>query len=285
MPSEDVTLTANFEAIPTYTVTFTVKDAANAPIEGATVAINNETLTTNASGVATIVLENGTYPYTVSKAGYVDATGNAVVNGANLPVNVTLNHETFTLTLVANPANGGTVNNVGGEYQAGAEITLIATPAEGYNFVNWTKGGDVVSTNPEFVYTMPAEDVTLTANFETIPTYTVTFTVKDAANAPIEGATVAINNETLTTNASGVATIELENGTYAYTVSKAGYVDVTADVVVDGADVNVDVTMEQVTFAITFHAVHNGTSLEGVTINIDGEGVLTTDAQGNAVIS
>jgi len=88
----------------------------------------------------------------------------------------------------------------------------------------------------------------------------------------------------LTTNASGVATIELENGTYAYTVSKAGYVDVTADVVVDGADVNVDVTMEQVTFAITFHAVHNGTSLEGVTINIDGEGVLTTDAQGNAVI-
>ena len=54
-------LTANFEAIPIYTVTFTVVDSENSPISEASISINSQTLTTNASGVATITLENGTY--------------------------------------------------------------------------------------------------------------------------------------------------------------------------------------------------------------------------------
>ena len=73
-----------------YTTTFTVTDAGNTPISGASILVNSQTIITNASGVATISLANGTYPYTVSKDGYVNGTGNAVVNGANLSINVTL---------------------------------------------------------------------------------------------------------------------------------------------------------------------------------------------------
>ena len=73
-----------------YTTTFTVTDAGNTPISGASILVNSQTIITNASGVATISLANGTYPYTVSKDGYVNGTGNAVVNGANLSINVIL---------------------------------------------------------------------------------------------------------------------------------------------------------------------------------------------------
>ncbi|HPW66363.1 MAG TPA: M6 family metalloprotease domain-containing protein, partial [Salinivirgaceae bacterium] len=243
MPSENVTLIANFVTISSHTVTFTVVDATNNPIEDATVAINSETLTTDASGIATIALENGTYPYTISKSGYVSVTGTAVVDGADVSINKTLIYQEYSLTLVANPTAGGTVNDVSGNYQPYSNITVIATPAEGYNFVNWTKDGVEVNTNAEFVYVMPSEDVTLTANFELIPTYTVTFTVIDNTNSPIESATIVINSETLATDASGVATIILENGTYPYTISKSGYVSVTGAAVVDGADVSINKTL------------------------------------------
>jgi len=254
MPSENVTLTANFELIPTYTVTFTVVDPSSTPVSGASIAINSQTLTTNSSGVATISLSNNTYPYTISKVGFVNGTGNAVVNGANITINKTLSYQEYSLTLVANPTSGGTVNDVSGNYHLGDNITVIATPAAGYRFINWTKGGTVVSTNAQFIYTMPSENVTLTANFELIPTYTVTFKVVDPSNTPISGASIAINSQTLTTNASGVATISLANGTYPYTISKVGFVDETGDAIVNGAAVSINKTFAYQDYSLTLVA-------------------------------
>ncbi|PKP35970.1 MAG: hypothetical protein CVT98_09835 [Bacteroidetes bacterium HGW-Bacteroidetes-15] len=55
-----------------------------------------------------------------------------------------------------------------------------------------------------------AEGVTMV-----LTTYTVTFTVTDQNEAPIEGAEIMIDEtHNLTTDASGVATIELVDGTY-----------------------------------------------------------------------
>ena len=244
--SSDVTFTANFEALPKYTVTFTVveEDAAN-PVEGASIVINADTLTTDASGTATIALVDGSYLYTISKEGFVDLTESADVSGADLSINKTLIYEKFSLTLAANPAEGGGVNSVvEGYYRLGADVTVEATPAANYKFVSWTKDGLVVSTNASFVYTMPGEDLTLTANFAPESSYILTFTIADAESNAIGGALVAINEETLITNASGVAIIALENETYPYTVSKYGYVDVTGSAVISGADAGESVTMQ-----------------------------------------
>ena len=41
----------------------------------------------------------------------------------------------YTLTVTS--AEGGTVSDVGGEYEDGAEVTIIATPNEGYKFNGW----------------------------------------------------------------------------------------------------------------------------------------------------
>ncbi|MFW5725888.1 MAG: InlB B-repeat-containing protein, partial [Bacteroidota bacterium] len=75
----------------------------------------------------------------------------------------------FELTLIADPAEGGTVDGEG-FYEESEEVTLTATPAEGYLFVNWTDGdGNEVSTEASFTYTMPAANVSLTANFDLGP--------------------------------------------------------------------------------------------------------------------
>mgnify|MGYP005837384671 CR=1 FL=1 len=53
----------------------------------------------------------------------------------------------YTLATSVNPAGGGTVSPFSGTYSAGAQVTLTATPASGYQFDHW--GGDASGTaNP-----------------------------------------------------------------------------------------------------------------------------------------
>ena len=61
-------------------------------------------------------------------------------------------------------AENGTVEGAG-VYEQGAEATLKATPAEGYEFVNWTVDGTEVSTENPYKFTVTA-DVALVANFK-----------------------------------------------------------------------------------------------------------------------
>ena len=74
----------------------------------------------------------------------------------------------YTVTVVADPAEMGTVTE-GGEYKAGEKVTLTATANTDYRFINWTIGSDVISTEASFEYTVPAENVTITAHFELKP--------------------------------------------------------------------------------------------------------------------
>jgi len=64
-----------------------------------------------------------------------------------------------------------------GLHDAGKDVTLKAYPNPGY-FVNWIIDGQEASTDDSFVFTMPAEDVIIVANF--IKPYTLTVEVNDA---------------------------------------------------------------------------------------------------------
>ncbi len=72
----------------------------------------------------------------------------------------------YTVTATVNPAETGTVTGAG-EYEAGAEATLTATAAEGYEFVNWTVAGAEVATTATYTFTVTA-DVEVVANFKEI---------------------------------------------------------------------------------------------------------------------
>ena len=74
----------------------------------------------------------------------------------------------YTITASANPAAGGTVRGAG-TYSEGSSCTLKATPADGYQFVNWTKNGTQVSTNLSYTFNVTAS-ASYVANFSVIPT-------------------------------------------------------------------------------------------------------------------
>jgi uncharacterized repeat protein (TIGR02543 family) len=106
-------------------------------------------------------------------------------------VKIDIQPEFFTLSLVANPVAGGTVTGAG-DYVEGAVVNVSAIANTGYEFVNWTDAGGLeVSALASFAYTMPAEDVTLTANFEEVITY---YTLTLVAE-PTEGGTVTGGGE------------------------------------------------------------------------------------------
>ena len=77
--------------------------------------------------------------------------------------------QNYTISVSANPSNGGTVSG-GGSYNYGQSCTVTASANSGYEFTNWTEGGSVVSNNASYSFTVSGNR-TLVANFETsVPT-------------------------------------------------------------------------------------------------------------------
>ena len=90
----------------------------------------------------------------------------------------------FTLTATASPAEGGTVSlsPASDTYEDGSEVTVSAETNFGYKFVNWTdQDGNEVSAEPEFKHTVTA-NAALTANFEAVNTYSLTYNVEGGGN-------------------------------------------------------------------------------------------------------
>ncbi|MFH0894207.1 MAG: Ig-like domain-containing protein, partial [Bacteroidota bacterium] len=93
----------------------------------------------------------------------------------------------YTVTLSSNPPTGGTTTG-GGSFISGASVTVAATPNARYTFTNWTEGVNVVSTDPNYTFTITGNRI-LVANFtETVNTYTVTLSSNPPAGGTTTGA-------------------------------------------------------------------------------------------------
>ena len=91
----------------------------------------------------------------------------------------------YNISVMVNPANAGTATGEGG-YLQGTQCTLTATANEGYQFVNWMKDNQVVSTNATYTFTVN-ENGYYTANFEAL-TFAVTASAIPANGGTITGA-------------------------------------------------------------------------------------------------
>lgn len=95
--------------------------------------------------------------------------------------------EEFTLTV--NTSVGGSVSPSGGSYPEGTEVTLTATPDEGYVFDGWS--GDASGTNTTISITMDS-DKSITATFveENVPVYyTLSVTINGNGSVTPNGGT------------------------------------------------------------------------------------------------
>ncbi len=84
----------------------------------------------------------------------------------------------YSITLSGDGSTTGGYFNASGESAyAGATISLFADPADGYQFSTWTvtkAGGGTVSVS-ENTFTMPDDDVTISATFTPLTSYTIRF--------------------------------------------------------------------------------------------------------------
>jgi len=172
---------------PTTTYTVTVSSAGTGAtgggnyVAGATVSINAGTppagqqfrnWTTTSSGVTFANVNSASTTFTMP--------ANAVTVTARFdPISA----ETYTVTV----SSAGTGATGGGNYAAGDTVNINAgTPPAGQQFKNWTTASSGVTfanaSSANTTFTMPANAVTVTANFESLSTVIEIWTPADMNN-------------------------------------------------------------------------------------------------------
>ncbi|MCL2290300.1 MAG: T9SS type A sorting domain-containing protein [Bacteroidetes bacterium] len=107
-----------------------------------------------------------------------------VTQSRNLVANFVETGGSHTITVMANPAHAGTILGTGA-YSCGTIVTMCVTPYDGYQFINWTENGIVVST--DHCYTFPVfYPRNLIANFA-LATYNVTVTTEPSGCGEVTG--------------------------------------------------------------------------------------------------
>ena len=104
----------------------------------------------------------------------------------------------YDVTTAANPAEGGTVTGAG-TYAYGTSVTVEAVAADGYTFQGWYEGEQLVSSDPEYTFTVTsARD--LTAQFNKI-VYNIKVDVTEGGSATGGGTYGEGETATLTASA------------------------------------------------------------------------------------
>ena len=147
--------------IPSYTIAVSANPSSGGTVGGGGTYQQGQSCTVTAS----------------SNTGYTfmrwTENGSQVSTNANYTFTVSGNRtlvaqfqvQSYTISVSANPSNGGTVSG-GGSYNYGQSCTVVASANSGYEFTNWTEGGSVVSSNASYSFTVSGNR-TLVANFET----------------------------------------------------------------------------------------------------------------------
>ena len=166
MPAANVTINATFKAI-NYTIT--VAEMQNGTVTAPATATIGETVTLTVAPAEGYELQSLTY--TVEGADPVAIENNAFqMPAANVTINATFKAINYTIT-VAETQNG-TVE-APATANAGDVVALTVTPAEGYQLKSITVAPETlnlaVEVNENYEFTMPADNVTVTAEFEKIP--------------------------------------------------------------------------------------------------------------------
>jgi hypothetical protein len=188
MPAQNVTVTANFEAATEYTLTMVASPVAGGTatdLTGAPTYLEGEVVSIQASADSDYEFVNWTAP----SGSFGDA--NTPTTSFTIPaqdVTVTANFELvggYTLMMAASPIMGGTAYDVTGAspYAEGTVVSIQAIAASGYQFVGWTaSAGSFANANAlATTFTIPAQDVLVTATFQVVPTTTTGCFVATAA--------------------------------------------------------------------------------------------------------
>ena len=168
--SKSLTLNAN--------TTYTFKVISNSEFYGKSTTLTRANasykLYTTGGDVSVTTDIGGTYVFTWNKE-----TETITVTYPELP--------TYTVTATADPAEGGIIDGIG-TYTHGTDVSLTATAADGYMFVDWSNGS---KDNP--LKFKASEVVTLTAKFEKVHTVKISYLCGDKSIKEVESKVVGVS--------------------------------------------------------------------------------------------
>lgn len=204
------------ESTVLYKVLETVTVRFNKPIDAST--FTTEDLTLNCQGkamdVSKVVItalgeqefelnvseltkdNNGYYVLTVQTAGIEDNEGFKGATGKQATW-IQFADGKVTLKVSASPVDGGTVTPKTGLQDYGTTVALEASPAEGYEFLNWKYGSEVLATVPSCEFRMEG-DAEVVATFVR-KHYDVTLTYDETAGTVSGGGTGIYDHGTVLT--------------------------------------------------------------------------------------
>ena len=190
------TLVANFQAQPqNYTISVAANPTNAGTVSGGGTFQQGQTCTVHATPATGYTFvrwtENGNQVST-------NANYTFIVNG-NRTLVAQFQGQSYYIATTSNPSDGGTTSG-NGLYHFGETCTVTATPAIGYEFINWTDNGSVASTEAAYTFTVESGR-NLVANFA-VQTFQIIATVQ-----PAEGGTATGGG---TYNYGDVVTIEVD---------------------------------------------------------------------------
>ena len=190
-----------------YTVTATANPTTGGTVTGAGTYSAHSLCTLTATANAGYTFVNWTRNGSVASTDptysfYVTENATCVANFAQ---------GTYTVTATVNPSAGGIVRGTG-TYNEGSNVTLIAVANDGYEFLNWTEHGTVVSPQATYTFVITSNR-NLVANFEEIiiegPNLSVEAYTPEAAPVNQEtGLSLTLKNVG-TESTSGITTVSL----------------------------------------------------------------------------
>lgn len=272
-------------------------------IPGAVVKIGEFTAPlTDRAGSTFLDLPDETYAYSVSRAGYANATGTVTVSGEVRVLNVLLTEESRVeisvvdhnyarpnaeqISVTINDVTETIISaNIPENYPLSAHFTLVAGT---YSVTILAAGYEEYSGSITVTATARGFDIPLTPR-----AYTATLTVRDGAG-PASGAAVTLasysGQETAVTGEDGTATFHnvSYNRQYYYTVSKAGYQGISsfnsANSFVVAGDTAREVTLTGLPVRVQVRSASTHEPVQGAAVTAGGV-TQTTDANGAAVFT
>lgn len=276
--------------LSTYDITFQVTDGTS-PLADAAVDFDGQVLQTDPVGRVLFadVVEATDVAFTVSKDGYYDSTATVDVLNSKT-VSVALTMITYTVDFVVTDTAGNPVENAEVSFNS---VSLFTNAAGMASFTDVVGSGLAYSISKDSYVTAEGTlDVTADlqepVTLDPEPTYNVTFTVTDGTD-PLQGASVTLDGDAQTTNASGVvvfSSLPVASG-LAYSVELTDYIteNGSIDIVDDHVSQPVTLTMQSsIAEAITSQLVVYPNPTKGqvyvATGNADESLVVVFDALG-----
>ena len=157
--TEDLAFTANFST-EYYDITASIEPAGTGTVTGTGAYMYNQTVQLQA-----VAASGYEFDQWMVEGNTVSSEANySFVAVADLHLTARFSVKSLIVTTLSNPAGTGTISG-GGTYPYGSLVSLLATPAQDYDFINWTIDDIEVSSNPSYDFHV-YQNTVVVANFK-----------------------------------------------------------------------------------------------------------------------